>query len=99
MTIWYVFQLVYRQRYLQNRHKDMRHEALTKHNKGILRKKLMIKEYGRSLKICFTYIAVTLTNNFNRYNQNLLKRIVRGSLKAFAKSNSETYYNVTAFRN
>ena len=27
-----------RQRYLQNRHKDLRHEALTKHNTRILRK-------------------------------------------------------------
>ena len=35
-------------------------------------------------KDIFTDITVTLTNNFNRYNHKLLKRTVRGILKAFA---------------
>ena len=44
----------------------------------------MNKKYGRNLKRYFTDIAVALSNNFNRHNQKLLKRIVRGILKAFA---------------
>ena len=34
----------------------------------------MIKKYDKNLKIYFTDIAVTLTNNFNRHNRKLLKR-------------------------
>ena len=34
---WYVFHLVYRQRYLQNRQKDARNKTLAKHNTQILR--------------------------------------------------------------
>ena len=49
-----------------------------------IKKKLMIKKYGRNLKRYFTDIVLPLTNNFNRHNQKLLKRIVRGILKAFA---------------
>ena len=44
----------------------------------------MNKKYGRNLKRYFTDITVALNNNFNRHNQKLLKRIVRGILKAFA---------------
>ena len=76
---------MHRQKYLQNKHNDERHEALTKQNTRTLKKnKLTIKKYSRNLKRYFKDIAVTLTNNFIRHNQKCLKRIVRGILKAFA---------------
>ena len=36
----------------------------------------MIKNYRRNLNRNVTDIAITLTNNFNRHNQKLLKRIM-----------------------
>ena len=38
----------------------------------------MIKKSDRNLKRYFTEIAVTLTNNFNRNNQYLLKGMCEG---------------------
>ena len=32
LTVQQIFHLVYRQRHLQNKHKQTRHEALTKHD-------------------------------------------------------------------
>ena len=49
-----------------------------------IKNKLTNKKYSRNLKRYFTDIAVTLTDNFNRQNQKLLKMMVRGILKAFA---------------
>ena len=58
-----------------------------------------MKKYGRNLKRYFTDIAVTLTNNFNRHNQKLLKRIMRGMKSLWMKIVPKVNKNVTAIRN